>query len=223
MKKISFIKCSPTAIWIIQGPRLIFLLALITLKDFTGQLELGTKSKIPHYQLAIEMTSICTKKKILESLEKKINVHISVDIQFNMKSMKEYSTKSFKGENEILLERKPRLKKVLETPFAWQSFLEKNIRINNPDDRTVDWIIDPIGNTGKSSFACCYVSKKLTDGIFMKIDNLDRMELSLIKKIESCRLKYHKDPKVLLFYSPRAADINNGNTPSFRINYTWRW
>ena len=74
------------------------------IKDFAGQLELGTKNKIPHYQLAIEMNSICTKKKILESLENKINGHISVDIQFDMKNMKEYCTKSFKGENEILPE-----------------------------------------------------------------------------------------------------------------------
>lgn len=38
------------------------------IKDFTGQLELGTESKIPHYQLAIEMESLCTKKKVLEAL-----------------------------------------------------------------------------------------------------------------------------------------------------------
>ena len=31
---------------------------LTGLKDFTGQLELGTESKIPHYQLAIEMKSM---------------------------------------------------------------------------------------------------------------------------------------------------------------------
>lgn len=105
------------------------------------------------------------------------------------------------------LERKPRLKKVLETPFPWQIFLEKNILINNADDRKVDWIIDPVGNTGKSSFARCYVSKELTDGIFMKIYNLDRMELALIKKIESYRSKYYKDPKVLLFDLPRSSDI----------------
>merc|ERR1712115_563402 len=74
---------------------------LTSIEDFSGQLELGTESKIPHDQLAIEMKSICTKKK-------------------------------------------------------------------NPDDRTVDWIIDPIGNTGKSSFARAYISKEVTDGIFMK-------------------------------------------------------
>ena len=168
------------------------------------------------------MSSICTKKKVLESLEKKINGHISVSIQFNINSMKEYCTKEFKEKGLIspeysgeiykhkwdmnFLERKPQLKKVLETPFAWQLFLEKNILTKNADDRTVDWIIDPVGNTGKSSFARCYVSKELTDGIVMKIDNLDRMELSLIKKIESYRSKYHKDPKVLLFDFPRASD-----------------
>ena len=47
------------------------------------------------------------------------------------------------------LDRKPRLKKVLESPLPWQEFLETNILIKNPDDRTVYWIIDPIGNTGK--------------------------------------------------------------------------
>ena len=194
---------------------------LTGIEDFAGQLELGTESKIPHYQLAIEMKSICTKKKVLEAFEKKINSHISVDIQFNLESMKEYCTKEsefilpeysgkiYKHEWDMnFLDRKPRLKKVLETPFPWQEFLETNILRKNPDDRTVDWIIDPVGNTGKSSFARAYISKELTDGIFMKIDNLDRMELTLIKKIETYRSKYYKDPKVLLFDFPRASDIS---------------
>ncbi len=46
-----------------------------------------------------------------------------------------------------------------------------------------------------------------TNGILMKIDNLDRMELTLIKKIENYRMKYYKDPKVLLFDFPRASDM----------------
>jgi hypothetical protein len=29
----------------------------------------------------------------------------------------------------------------------------------------VDWIIDPVGNTGKSTFARAYVSEVPTDGI----------------------------------------------------------
>ena len=32
--------------------------------DFVGQLEIGTESKIPHYQLAISTVSICTRKKV---------------------------------------------------------------------------------------------------------------------------------------------------------------
>ena len=47
---------------------------LTGIEDFVGQLELGTESKIPHYQLAIEMKSICTKKKVLEAFEKKLIV-----------------------------------------------------------------------------------------------------------------------------------------------------
>lgn len=121
------------------------------IKDFAGQLELGTETKIPHYQLGIEMKSICTKKKILEAFEEKINGHVNVDIQFNLKSMKDYYTKEsefiseeysgkiYKHEWDMnFLYRKPRLKKVLETPFSWQDFLETNILRKNLDDRTVD-------------------------------------------------------------------------------------
>ena len=62
------------------------------------------------------------------------------------------------------LERKPQLKKVLENPFEWQKFLKEEVLSKNPDDRTVDWIIDPLGNTGKSSFVRAYVlqMKQLT-------------------------------------------------------------
>lgn len=75
-----------------------------------------------------------------------------------------------------------------------------------PDDRTVDSIVSPIGNTGKSSFAGAYVSNLPTDGILMKIDNLDRIELTIIKKIEDYRKKYYRNPKVLFFDFPRASD-----------------
>ena len=97
---------------------------LTGIEDFSGQLELGTESKIPHYQLAIEMKSICTKKKVLEALEEKINAHINVDIQFNLESMKEYCTKEtefilpeysgkiYKHEWDMnFFDRKPRLKR----------------------------------------------------------------------------------------------------------------
>lgn len=77
-----------------------------------------------------------------------------------------------------------------------------------PDDRTVDWIIGPVGNTGKSSFARAYVSEIPSDGILMKIDNLDRMELTLVKKIENYWMKHYKDPKVIFFDFPRALDAS---------------
>ena len=67
------------------------------------------------------------------------------------------------------LERKSQLRKILETPFAWQTFLEDNILSKIADDRTVGYIIDPIGNTGKSSFARYYVSKELTNGVLNNI------------------------------------------------------
>ena len=191
-----------------------------TINDFFGQLELGSESRIPHYQLAIEMRTICTKRQLLGALEGVIDGHISVQIQFNYGSMKEYCGKASefilpeysgricKHEWDIdFLERKPQLNKVLRTPYRWQEFVKKELLGRVPDDRTVDWIIDPVGNTGKSSFARAYVSVAPTEGILMKIDNLDRMELTVIKKIENYRMKYYKDPKVLLFDFPRASDM----------------
>lgn len=189
------------------------------IEDFTGQLETGTETSIPHYQLAIKVGALCTKKKLLEALEERVEGHISVDIQFNLEDMKnycskethfiseKYSGKIYKHQWQMdFLERKPQLKEVLNTPFAWQKFLKEQVINGDPDDRTVDWIIDPVGNTGKSSFARAYVSQVPTDGILMKIDNLDRMELTLIKKIEKYRRKYYKDPKVVFFDFPRASD-----------------
>ena len=189
------------------------------IEDFMGQLETGTETSIPHYQLAIKANSLCTKKKVLEAFEEKIEGHINVQIQFNLDDMKDYCSKETNFISELysgkiykhqwqmdFLERKPQLKEVLNNPYIWQEFVRKELLDKVPDDRTVDWIIDPVGNTGKSSFARAYVSEVPTDGILMKIDNLDRMELTLIKKIENYRMKHYKDPKVIFFDFPRASD-----------------
>ena len=67
-------------------------------------------------------------------------------------------------------------------------------------------MIDPLGNTGKSSFARAYVAEIPTDGVLMKIDNLHRIKLTLIKKIKNYRMKDYKDLKVIFFDFPRASD-----------------
>jgi len=189
------------------------------IEDFMGQLETGTETSIPHYQLAIKANSLCTKKKVLEAFEQKIEAHINIQIQFNLEDMKnycsketnfiseQYSGKIYKHQWQMdFLDRKPQLKEVLNNPYIWQKFVRNELLNKVPDDRTVDWIIDPVGNTGKSSFARAYVSEVPTDGILMKIDNLDRMELTLIKKIENYRMIHYKDPKVIFFDFPRASD-----------------
>lgn len=189
------------------------------LVDFVGQLETGTETSIPHYQLAIKANALCTRKKVLEAFQEKVEGHINVEIQFNLEDMKnyclketefisdKYSGKIYKHQWQMdFLDRKPQLKEVLNNPYIWQEFVRKELLNKVPDDRTVDWIIDPVGNTGKSSFARAYVSEIPTDGILMKIDNLDRMELTLIKKIENYRMIHYKDPKVIFFDFPRASD-----------------
>ena len=88
---------------------------------------------------------------MLEVFEKRVEGHINVQIQFNLDDMKDYCSKEtnfiskqylvkiYKHQWRVdFLERKPQLKEVLD---------------NLPDDRTVDWIIDAVGNSYKSSFA----------------------------------------------------------------------
>ena len=41
------------------------------IEDFMGQLETGTETSIPHYQLAIKTNSLCTKKKNIRSFRRK--------------------------------------------------------------------------------------------------------------------------------------------------------
>ena len=78
------------------------------------------------------MKTICTKKKVLEALEDKICGHINVQIQFNFETMKEYCEKPadfvlaeysgriYKHEWDMdSLDRKPQLRKIMDTPFAW--------------------------------------------------------------------------------------------------------
>ena len=102
------------------------------LEDFMGQLETGTETSIPHYQLAIKANSLCTKKKVLEAFEEKIEGHINVQIQFNLEDMKnycskqtnfiseQYSGKIYKHQWQMdFLERKPQLKEVLNNPYLW--------------------------------------------------------------------------------------------------------
>jgi hypothetical protein len=120
-----------------------------------------------------------------------------------------YSGKIYKHQWQMdFLKKKPQLKEVLNNPYIWQKFIKEEILNKSVDNRTVDWIIDPIKNTGKAFFARAYVSQVTRYRILIKIDNLDRMKLTLIKKIERYRLEYYKDPKVIFFDFPRASNPN---------------
>ena len=136
---------------------------LTKLENFEGQLELGDETNIPHYQLAIKMETICTKKPILEYLEKSLCAHINIEPQFNFEEMVKYTTKEtpflskdysgriYKEAWRVdFLERKPSLRKVLNSPYPWQSFFNDEILSKESDDRIIDWFIDPVGNTGES-------------------------------------------------------------------------
>lgn len=193
--------------------------SLTSIEDFEGQFELGSETQTPHYQLAVMIKSLCTKNQVLKALQNAIEAFINVDIQYNFKEMvkycskdsefisEEYSGRIYKHQWKMnFIDRKPELKTVMDKPYPWQSFFLNQILKPEPDSRIVDWLIDPIGNTGKSSFARAYISQEPTNAILIKIDNLDRMELALILKIRGFRDRYNEDPKIIFFDFPRAVD-----------------
>ena len=190
------------------------------IEDFEGQLELGSKTNIPHYQLVLKTDTICSRPQVFKALEESINGHISVNVVHNYANMKEYCMKdtifiSEKYSGRIFkkqwmgsfLDKKPNLKEINENPYPWQKLLKEQVLSNKPEDRIVDWLVDPVGNTGKSSFARAYCSDENSEAILMKIDNLDRMELSLINKISNYRDQSYKDPKIIFFDFPRASSM----------------
>ena len=188
-------------------------------ENFDGQFELGTHTNIPHYQFAFKTKSLCLKKPILKAFEM-LEVFVNIEIQYNYAEMKKYCTKEssifledysgqitkFEWNSDFLLV-KPKLNEVFIDPYPWQKFFQMHVLPMQPDGRIVDWLIDLVGNTGKSTFVRAYISQRITDGILIKIDNLDRMELTLILKIMDYRDHYFKDPRVIFFDFPRAVDF----------------
>lgn len=122
--------------------------------------------------------------------------------------LEEYSGKITKHQwNLNFIDWKPELKIVLDSSYPWQKFFLEEILTAKPASRIIDWLIDSVGNAGKSSFERAYVSQKGTDGILVKIDNLDCMELALIHKISDYRQRYGKDLKIIFFDFSKATDF----------------
>ena len=87
---------------------------------------------------------------------------------------KKYSGRIFKKQwMESFLDKKHNLKEINENPYPWQKLLKDLVLSNKPENRIVDWLVDPVSNTGKSSFARAYCSDENSEAILMKIDNLD--------------------------------------------------
>ena len=67
--------------------------------------------------------------------------------------------------------KRPNLKRVVNNPYPWQIFVKEEILGKDPEDRIVDWLVDPKGGTGKSTFVQAYVSNEQNDAIDMYLVN----------------------------------------------------
>lgn len=111
--------------------------------------EIG-ESETPHLQGYIEFKN----PRSFESI-KKINKRLHIE---KAKGSREqnitYCTKDGKFKSNFPLPRKQRLLQKY-TNTVWKEWQQNILNIINtpPDDRTINWIYDPIGNTGKSYLA----------------------------------------------------------------------
>lgn len=191
--------------------------------DQRFQFEFADETGIPHYQSYIQLKSLSHVSEVRRIINESLNTFNSVEVIYNKKGIDKYCQKATKYLNENYsgrmfkhswkidyLEKKPKLQIVLTNPYPWQKYL-KEILNEEADDRSINWCVDTVGNVGKSAFCMAYVSEESTDAIYLALDNLDRMTLSLVVKVQEYRRRYNKDPRVIMFDFPRNLDVNQMN------------
>lgn len=114
---------------------------------FVFQEEIGDESKIIHLQGYINFS----KKIRLSALKKLISDKIHWEIPRNNDACIEYCQKSETSTGKIWKFGFPKEIKIISELRPFQKDLIE-ICLNEPDDRSVIWVYDPIGNMGKTQF-----------------------------------------------------------------------
>lgn len=173
-------------------------------EDWAFGSETSRVTNIPHYQIYLKFPCIVTRTSVFHAMKKYFEerVHIATETAYNDKYI-DYCTKltsnfgfesnhywnkkiSKAGINlsvNLLVKLRPKLKMIQDKPLTGQKLM-LSIAKSIPDDRTLVWIADVIGGTGKTTALQSIVNDKKYKLISLRIsDGLERLSAKLRKKI----------------------------------------
>lgn len=175
------------------------------INDWAFGTETSESTNIPHYQIFLEFPCVVSRMSVYKSIEEYYGerAHIATSVAYN-ENYRLYCTKNssnFEFEssyywnvkkdksgndlftNEMLILR-PKLKMIEKTPFTGQKLMLSIVK-SNPDDRTLIWIADLIGGSGKTTALQSVITNKNYNLIYLRIsEGLERLSSKLRKKIK---------------------------------------
>jgi DNA-directed RNA polymerase subunit N (RpoN/RPB10) len=166
--------------------------------SFVMQQERGEEGT-PHIQGVISL------KKKSRPLELGFDKTIHWEVARKVKQSYEYCCKEDTRDGKVWTHNYyiPRPIKIIKNLYSWQKELEDIVINTMPDDRTVYWRWEPVGNTGKSAF-CKYMHVKYGALVIRGGGCRDISNMILNTDMEQCRC--------VIIDIPRA----NGNNVSFK-------
>lgn len=168
--------------------------------------EMSVLTNIPHYQCWLKFPVLIRKSSVYEFFKKKFmgRCHVVVDSVFGS-SYRDYCLKdsskfnfgskyywnvklsSIEGaSNKIRLkDLRSKLKVISENYYSGQKLL-KEIVMTPAGDRTIFWITDVIGGTGKTAFFQTIVDDPESPGVYLRVsEGQERLSAKLRKKIKA--------------------------------------
>lgn len=186
--------------------------------------ETSTVNKLPHYQIYLDFGKQVMTTTVLEGVKELFegraycNVMKVFDKEYQEYCIKEHDRFDFVSKyywnvkltkmkyKESLVDLRPKLKEVESNLYSAQSLLNEII-LSEPDDRSIIWIPDVIGGTGKTAGMQATLSNEKEYGMtYVKITRgTERLSAKIVKRIE----KYREKNKGKY---PRGIWINFGRT-----------
>lgn len=190
--------------------------------------ERGTESLIPHYHVCLVLDKATTKRQIVGSLSMSLyqvikSPSIDVQVTHNRQAAVEYIAKNpwfvigsvyAIGQYNSVDERRknyikalPSLLEVQNSPRPWQKWYKKRLKLK-PDDRTIDWNIDPLGGSGKTRFAqSCSLIDPDMKAIYIQPDETYRQTKQfLCSEIKRFQAENNCFPEIIFFNLTKATN-----------------
>ena len=196
---------------------------LSSIEAYGGQLEQGSKG-VPHWQLWIEVKPQVSKSALLKALSQKIyskEKSLAISVQetgLDDTALRKYCLKEGRLElagiysyNVVNKETKdfrdyirenPGLEIVYKSPWSYQKYLIELVREKN-FGRSIKWIVDIDGASGKSSLATILRKDPSMNTIILSVDSYDRFKAQSIRSLNRYKKTRKVWPSAILIDSAR--------------------